>query len=305
MSFSADVKNELARLSVGDKASAVAECYGVLLFCNHFDARGIRVVTSCAPFGARLVKLFRRAFGVAFDEQPDGEAQGRMVFTINDREKLLKILTAFGYEPKGAVNHHINFGILEDEATRQSFVRGAFFASGSVTDPEKRYHLEMVTDHYSVSREMHALLFEMGFEPKSIPRSGNYVIYLKSSSIIEDFLTTIGAPVAAMDIMSAKVYKGVTNTVNRRVNCDTANVTKTVNAALLQLEAIKKIEMTVGLGALPDKLRQTAVLRAENPDMSLAQLAEISTPPVSKSCLSHRLAKIVEFSRAADGSDDK
>jgi len=108
---------------------------------------------------------------------------------------------------EGILAHHINFGVLEDDCSRQSFMRGAFFAGGSVTDPNKRYHLELVTDHYNVSREAFSLLLDMGFEPKSTSRGGNYITYFKNSEIIADFLTTLGAPVAAIEIMSAKIMK--------------------------------------------------------------------------------------------------
>ncbi len=164
---------------------------------------------------------------------------------------------------------------------------------GSVTDPAKRYHLELATDHYNVSRETYSLLLEMGFEPKELRRKGNFVIYFKQSAAIEDFLTTIGAPLSAMELMSLKVEKDMRNAINRKVNCDTANVSKTVDAALLQIEAIEKLSADAGLGSLPEKLRETAVLRLENPELSLNELAELSA--LTKSCLNHRLRKLVEL----------
>ncbi len=176
-------------------------------------------------------------------------------------------------------------------------MRGAFFAGGSITDPQKTYHLELVTDHYSVSREALSLLLDMGFEPKSVARAGNFITYFKSSEAIEDFLTTIGAPIAAMEIMSTKIMKDMTNSVNRRVNCDTANVTKTVDAAQEQLEAIRSIDASGILLLLPERLRETAKLRTENPELSLSQLAAIADPPVTKSCLNHRLKKLIEIAK--------
>ena len=139
-----------------------------------------------------------------------------------------------GYDPADLVLH-VNFGLLEDECCRTAFVRGAFLAGGSVTDPEKRYHLELATSHTQASREVSALLTEMGFLPHSVRRSGSSVIYFKQSEHIEDLLTTIGAPVAAMDIMTAKVDKEIRNGANRAMNCDMANVNKTVDAALEQI----------------------------------------------------------------------
>lgn len=297
MSFAADVKNELCRQQINSRCCAAAECYGVLMFCNSFKKDGIRIVTECRPFFRRLPKLFRRAFGVQFDEVPEDSGAGKLTLTLTDREKISRIMDFIGASPESLLAHHINFGVLEEDCCRQSFMRGAFFAGGSVTDPQKRYHLELVTDHFYVSREAVSLLHEMGFEPKTTNRSGNYVIYFKNSTAIEDFLTTVGAPVSAMEIMSAKIMKDMTNSVNRQVNCDTANVTKTVEAAQEQIEAINLLEKKGTLLTLPEKLRETARLRTENPELPLSQLAALCDPPVTKSCLNHRLKRLLELAK--------
>ncbi|MGM9521355.1 MAG: DNA-binding protein WhiA [Oscillospiraceae bacterium] len=301
MSFSTDVKAELCRTELGARPAAAAECYGILLFCNTFTAREIRIITSSDEFAARLPRLFGRAFGVSFDELPDAGESGKRAFVITDTEKIRKILEAFGYDPEGVLSHHVNLGILEEDAAREGFVRGAFLAGGSVTDPGKRYHLEFVTDHYMVSREITALFMDMGFEPKSVARGGNYIMYFKQSSVIEDLLTTIGAPISAMGVMSAKIEKDMTNSVNRKVNCDTANVAKTVEAASVQLAAIRNIRRHKAFDSLPEKLRETAVLREENPELALSELALSAVPPVTKSCLNHRLRKLIEISEKLNG----
>lgn len=295
MSFAADVKGEMCREDIPSKCCAAAECYGILLFCNAFKRDGIKIVTECRPFFRRLPRLFKRAFGVSFDEIPEDTGSGKLRLSVTSRESIEKILDTFGLSPESLTAHHINFAVLEEECCRRSFVRGAFFAGGSVTDPKKRYHLEMVTDHYYVSREAVSLMFDMGFEPKTTSRGGNYIIYFKNSAVIEDFLTMAGAPLSAMEIMSAKIMKGMTNSVNRRVNCDTANVSKIVEAAQIQLEAIRRLEKSGRLAALPEKLRETALLRMENPELSLSELAEKCSPPVTKSCLNHRLKKLAEL----------
>ncbi len=298
MSFASDVKTELCRVPISSKCCAISECYGILLFCNTFSKSSVKIITECRPFVKRLPKLFMRAFGVAFDQLPEDDGlSGKVTLTITGEDSMARILEVYGYEPEGIFAHHINFGVLEEDCCRQSFVRGAFFAGGSVTDPKKTYHLELVTDHYSVSREALSLLLDMGFEPKSTARGGNYITYFKNSEAIEDFLTTIGAPVSAMEIMSAKIMKDMTNSVNRRVNCDTANVTKIVEASQEQLEAIRKLEKAGKLFTLPDRLRKTAILRMENPELSLSQLAAIADPPVTKSCLNHRLKKLTEIAK--------
>ena len=300
MSFSSEAKAELCQQRPDKKCCALAESYGVLLYCNTFSAQEIRIITASPEFAARLPRLFKSAFGLSFDILPKEGTAGKSSFKITDRDKLKKIFDAFGAEIDGTVSHHINFGVIEDDCCRASFIRGAFLAGGSVTDPAKRYHMELATTHYSVSRETYSVLLEMGFSPKEVQRKGDYLLYFKKSGHIEDLLTTIGAPVAAMDIMSAKVEKDMKNSINRKVNCDSANADKVVEAAAKQMEAIRRIDKLYGLDSLPDKLQEAALLRYANPEASLADLATLSYPPVSKSCLSHRLKKLLTYTPEED-----
>lgn len=297
MSFSSNVKQELCRQPLARRSAAVAEAYGVLLFCNTFTPSAIRIVTESADFAARLPRLFKKAFGFAFDAEPAEQGGGKLVFEITDPEKLGKIFAAFGYHPQTSVTLHVNFGILEEDSDRLAFLRGAFLAGGSVTDPAKRYHLELITSHYKVSRETYALLLDVGFSPKELSRGGSGVLYFKQSNYIEDFLTAIGAQVAAMGVMEAKVEKDLRNGVNRRVNCETANLTKVVDASIGQLAAIRKLEEHGVLRTLPQKLQQTAQLRRDNPEATLSELAEMPDPPVSKSAMNHRMRKLIELSK--------
>ena len=179
MSFSSDAKAELCRAKIDKKCCAVAESYGVLLYCNTFSQSEIRIITASADFAARLPKLFRRAFSVGFDVQPDEEAGGKRSFLIRDGEKLKKIFDAFGAEWDGTLSHHVNFGVIEEECDRVSFLRGAFLAGGSVTDPEKRYHLELATPHHAVARESYSVLLEQGFTARETQRGGNHLLYFK------------------------------------------------------------------------------------------------------------------------------
>lgn len=294
MSFSSETKAELCRDAFQKRCCAVAEAYGVLLYCNLFTANEIRVVTSSTDFANRLPKLFKKAFNLSFDPVPSAEHKGKLTFSITDPGSIGQIFLTYGYEADSILAHHINLGVLEESCCKTAFLRGAFLAGGSISDPEKSYHLEIVTPHYNVSREAFSILLELGFSPKDASRGGNYITYFKQSSAIEDFLTRLGAPVSAMDIMSAKVEKDMRNTINRRVNCDSANADKIVLAAQEQLDTIRRIEQTSGLDELPDKLRETALLRIANPEASISDLAALAVPPVSKSCMSHRLRKLTE-----------
>lgn len=297
MSFSFETKNELCRLPVQRRCCAQAEAYGILLYCHTFSSSEVRIITENPNFAARLPRLFQRAFDLRFDRQPDPnrEEAGKMVFQITEREKLDHIIYLLGYDPRQSLALHINFAMVEEECCRASFLRGCFFAGGSITDPSKRYHLELTGSHLQASRELEVLLRESGYPPKSVTRNGSVVTYFKQSDQIEDFLTLIGAPVAAMHIMSTKLEKGIRNSVNRRLNCDSANLDKAVEAAQSQGAAIRRLEAAGRLKDLPDKLRETAALRLEYPELSLSELAETFDPPVTKSCLNHRLRKLMEL----------
>ena len=295
MSFSFDAKNELCRLPVQKLCCARAEAYGILLYCNTFSASEVRIVTENPNFAARLPKLFHRAFSIRFDRQPEPGAPGKMVFQITERRKLERITDMLGYDLRQNLVLHINFALLEEECCRASFLRGVFFAGGSITDPMKRYHLELTTSHQQASRELDVLLRESGYPPNSVSRNGSFVTYFKQSDQIEDFLTLIGAPVAAMNVMTAKMEKDLRNSVNRRLNCDSANLDKAVLAAQEQLEAIRRLRASGQMETLPEKLKATAALREAHPELSLSELAETFDPPVTKSCLSHRLRKVMQL----------
>ena len=300
MSFSSNVKSELCKDSLNRKSCAVAESYGVLLYCNTFSPTEIRIITESRDFAARLPKLFKKAFGIGFDLEPGEQEKGKLLFAITAEEKISRIFDTLQMDLKSSLTLHVNFGMLEEEAECMAYLRGAFLAGGSVTDPAKRYHLEMTTSHYKVSRETCALLVECGFSPKELSRGGNHILYFKQSDFIEDFLTAIGAQVSAMGVMEAKVEKDLRNGVNRRVNCETANLTKVVDASMGQMAAIRTLEEAGELEKLPGKLREAALLRKENPEATLQELAAMLEPPITKSAINHRMRKLLELARALE-----
>ena len=292
MSFSSNVKQELCRLPINRKMEAAAELYGILLYCNAFTSELVRITTESRDLAERLPRLMKKVFGFSFDQEPE-EGAGKLLFVMESQEKIHKMFAQFGLSAARDVTLHVNYGMLEEDEERLAFLRGAFLSGGSVTDPAKRYHLELTTSHYKVSRETCALLLDAGFSPKETARGGNSILYFKQSDMIEDFLTAIGAPVCAMGVMEAKVEKDLRNAVNRRVNCETANLTKVVDASMEQVAAIKKLQKQGRLKELPPKLRETAKLRLENPEATLQELAAMQTPPVSKSAMNHRMRKLV------------
>ena len=255
MSFSSNVKQELCRLPINRKLEAAAELYGILLYCNAFTADLVRITTESRDLAERLPRLMKKVFGFSFDQEPE-ESAGKLLFVMESQEKIHKMFAQFGLSAARDVTLHVNYGMLEEDEERLAFLRGAFLSGGSVTDPAKRYHLELTTSHYKVSREACALLLDAGFSPKETTRGGNSILYFKQSDMIEDFLTAIGAPVCAMGVMEAKVEKDLRNGINRRVNCETANLTKVVDASIEQVAAIRKLQKQGRLKELPPKLRE-------------------------------------------------
>ena len=298
VSFSASAKAEICKVFPQKNCCALAQCFGTLLFCNSFGVDVIRIITESREFAQMLPKLLRKAFAMQFDVLPDADASGKLCFQIQDPEKIAKIMAAFGFSPEDTLALHVNLPVVEDDCCRAAFLRGAFLAGGSVTDPEKGYHLEITTTHASVSRESYALLEEcMTFYPKAARRGGGYVLYLKQSEQISDLLTFLGAPVAAMGIMEARLEKELNNKVNRRCNCDEANTSKVVEAAQEQLAAIRLLKERGMLEQLPLKLQQAAIAREENPSASLTELAAMMEPPITKPAMNHRLKKLVAMTK--------
>ena len=293
-SFSGNAKAEICRSIPQKHCCALAQCFGILLFCNSFTNNAIRIITESKELAQLLPQLFKRAFGFAFDVVPEKDASGKLAFIISDQKKIEKIMCAYGFDPTGTLSLHINLAMVEDDCCKAAFFKGAVLAGGSVTDPDKSYHLELVTTHHSVAREGSALLEEvLRFYPKTAQRGGGLVLYLKNSEQISDCLTFFGAPVAAMSIMETRLEKELNNKVNRRCNCDEANTSKVVEAAQEQLAAIRVLRERGILETMAPKLQQAAIAREENPESNLTELASLMDPPISKPAMNHRLKRLV------------
>ena len=276
----------------------MAECFGILLFCNSFQNDGIKIITESRDFAYILPKLFKKAFDLAFDSYPSLAAPGKLVFQIWEEEKIARIMEAFGFSAEDTLSLHVNYPVVEDECCKTAFLRGAFLAGGSVTDPVKGYHMEFSTTHQSVARETDLLIREaMSFSPKTAQRSGTQVLYLKQSEQISDLLTYLGAPVAAMGIMETRLEKELNNKVNRRCNCDDANTSKVVEAAQEQLAAIRILRENGLLEKLPEKMKQAAVARENNPSASLSELAAMMEPAITKPAMNNRMKKLVQLAK--------
>ena len=300
ISFSGGAKAEVCRTLPHKRCCALAESFGILLFCNSFTGDNIKIITENLEFSQFLPKLFKKAFGFGFDSQPEDETTGKQIFQITDPEKLSAIMASYGFDRQETLALHVNLPVVEEDCCKAAFLRGAFLSGGSVTDPIKGYHMEITTTHQSVAPESYALIQEvMGFYPKTARRGGGQVLYLKQSEQISDFLAYLGAPVAAMGIMEARLEKELNNKVNRRCNCDDANTSKVVEAAQEQLAAIRVLRELGMLENLPSKLLQAAKAREENPESALSELAGMMEPPITKPAMNHRLKKLVQMAKEA------
>ena len=288
ISFSGAAKAEICKVIPQKHCCALAECFGILLCCNSFHGDAIKIITESRDFSYILPKLFKKSFDLEFDSYPSMEAPGKLIFQIWDTEKIKEIMNAFGFDIRDTLSLHVNLPVVEEDCCKTAFLRGAFLAGGSVTNPGKGYHMELTTTHQSVARETGALMREaIGFSPKLAARGGGQVLYLKQSDQISDFLTYLGAPLAAMGIMEMKLEKDLNNKVNRRCNCDDANTSKVVEAAQEQLLAIRILKEAGQLEKLPAKIQQ-------------AELAEMMDPPISKPAMNNRMKKLVLMAKEAE-----
>lgn len=292
MSFSTEVKNELCRISMQRTCCTRAEAYGALLHASVFSHKEIRLSTENAAVARRLQALLQRAFFVVCEPQRVGR---KLQLAVTGTEAVGRIFDALGYDRKSHITYHLNRNVLEEDCCIAAFVRGAFLMAGTVAGPEKKSHLELKTTHQSLAGEETSLLLDLGLAPKQMRRGSAHILYFKDGASVEDFLTRIGAPHAAMELMEAKVEKNIRNTINRQVNCETANLVKAADASARQIAAIRVVLGTRGEEGFPENLRETVRLRLEYPTDSLAELAQRFDPPLSKPGLSHRLRKITEL----------
>ena len=297
MSFSTEVKNELCRVSMQRVCCTRAEAYGALLHASAFSHKEIRLNTENAAVARRLQALLQRAFFVVCEPQRVGQ---KHQLIITGAEQIGRIFDALGYDRKSHITYHLNRNVLEEDCCIASFLRGAFLMAGTVAGPDKKSHLELKTARQSLAGEETSLLLDLGLSPKQMRRASAHILYFKDGTSVEDFLTRIGAPRAAMELMEAKVEKNIRNTINRQVNCETANLVKAADASARQIAAIRAVLDAHGEEGFPENLRETVRLRLEYPTDSLAELAQRFDPPISKPGLSHRLKKITEFASKED-----
>lgn len=304
MSFSQEVKNEILRRKISKPCCNMAAAYAVACFGKYFDDRGVVLQTENEGVATFAQKLYRRC-GVQGTVLSKERTTGPVYeFSVKDPAEVSKLLTLFGHTGKEPTLR-IRPENFKCQSCMQAFISTAFLCCGTMTDPEKSYNLEFLSTRHYLSQQLEAMLAEHDFHPHRALRKGANTIYIKAADHIEDLLTFMGAGGAAMRIMNQRLYNEMRNKTNRLSNCETANLGKSVQAAVQVQLAIEKLQAAGAMNTLPENLRQTAKLRMQYPDLPLAKLAQKFDPPVSKAGLSHRMKKIQEAAARLDAVPEK
>lgn len=295
MSFSTEVKDEL--LSVQN--SAVAERamgYGMLLYGRRFSRNEISLLTEHRPTAEKYASVIASATG----ETPEIIETGGHKFKIciTDKEQIKTVFSMFEVIG-GSMLRRVNSGILDNQENICSFLRGAFLVCGTVVDPEKEYHLEFAVPTGNLAKDIISVMSDIGEEftlnPKITDRNGAHIVYIKKSENIEDMLGLMGAGTKALTIMGIKMEKDVRNTVNRRINFESANMARTALASAKQYDAIIRIQSAYGLDKLPSELREVAEIRLSDRELSSAEISTMLKKPLSVSGVNHRFAKLIKM----------
>lgn len=298
MSFSADVKNELLSFEIENECCLHAFAYGMMLFSRAFSYYDISLMTEHSGVAEKYCELMRTVCKVT-PKLTKSDA-GKFKIEVQTQAERTKILKTFGYENKGGTLR-LNWSNISDECCKTAFLKGAFLTCGTVNDPNKNYHFEFVVPYLNLSKDLKLFISdydELNVLPKTITRNSTYVIYFKDSESIEELLAAMGATNSALELMGVKMYKDVRNNVNRKLNFESANLDKTIDAAGRQVDAIRFIKNKVGLDYLNDELKELAKLRLENPEISLRELGGLLTKPISRSGLNHRLKRICDIAES-------
>ena len=276
MSFSGEVKEELLRQIGRSRHCQIAELAAMIAF------------EGTHPENQLLMEKYQRLVRELF---PAEETEKTV-----EQWRILELVKMWDAQTKQAcIDHTVNGILLQQMCCKRAFIRGAFLTGGSISDPNKSYHLEIVCKNELQADQLRDVINSFGLGAKIVERKKYQVVYLKEGTRIVDMLNIMEAHVALMNLENVRILKEMRNSVNRKVNCETANISKTVNAAVKQLEDIEYIRQKAGLDSLPDNLRAVAQLRLENPDTSLKELGAQLNPPVGKSGVNHRLRKISEI----------
>ena len=317
MSFSGKVKEELARNISSARHCQIAELTAFIGMCgtvviNSFDQCSIKIRTENILVARKVFTLIEKTFNIRGDIsvrrniKKQTETYSVIVKKHEDAIRILQATKMMGEQQENAEElHAVNPMIVQQVCCRRAFLRGAFQASGSMSDPNKAYHFEIVCSTEGKARQIQELIDSFDMDAKIVCRKKYFVVYLKEGAQIVDLLNVMEAHVALMDLENVRIFKEMRNSVNRKVNCETANIHKTVSAAVKQIEDIEFLKTAGSFSELSEELLETAGIRLENPDASLKELGLMHNPPIGKSGVNHRLRKLSNLAETLRGSKEE
>ncbi len=308
MSFSSNVKSELSHHFGNARHCSIAEIAAIINMCGHIVENNnnycIKIQTENVTVARKYFTLIKKTFNIdsEINIRKNSQLKKNRIYNLTVRsndDKVEKVLYSTGIlrnvDGRKEIQNTIYPLVVSSDCCKRAYIRGAFLASGSITDPEKTYHLEFVCDSNEYAEGLKEIINSFGVDSKIAKRKDHYIVYLKEGEQIVDILNVMEAYVALMDIENVRILKGMRNNVNRIVNCETANLNKTITASVKQAEDIKLIDKLMGLDKLQPALKEIALIRMEFPEASLKELGEMLDPPVGKSGVNHRLRKIGEI----------
>ena len=307
MSFSGNVKEELSHHLGSARHCRIAETAAIISICGGvmIDSRGrysLKIHTENLSVARKCFTLLTKTFNIRTDiairtNRMKGSVSYYIV--VKEHDAALRILQATKLiNQYGEVEEELSVVrniVIQETCCKRAFIRGAFLASGSMSDPEKSYHFEIVCATREKAEQIQKIMKCFELDGKIVLRKKSFVVYLKEGSQIADVLNVMEAHVALMEFENVRILKDMRNTVNRKVNCETANINKTVSAAVKQIDDIRYIQETKGLDKLREGLKDMALTRLTYPEASLKELGSLLTPPVGKSGVNHRLRKLSEM----------
>lgn len=303
MSFSSEVKEELSRQFQKSRHCQIAEIAAILAFTGKVEESALRVYTENLSLARKYFMLMKKTFHVDVKiavRQSRAIHRNRVfVISLTQPQEVTKVLQAVKWqdeEGRDIRGQELAHGLLvQNGCCRRAFIRGAFLSAGSMSDPEKSYHFEIVCSTQEKAEQLMEIINSFDIDAKIVLRKKSYVVYVKEGAQIVDMLNIMEAHVALMNLENVRILKEMRNSVNRQVNCETANINKTVNAAVKQVQDINYIQEAVGLDSLPENLREIAEVRLQYPEAPLKELGTFLEPAVGKSGVNHRLRKLCEM----------
>lgn len=317
MSFSADVKEELSRQTGSARHCQIAELAAIISICGHVIISGndrfyVRIQTENLAVARKFFTLLKKTFKISSEvnirKNMDAHHYISYSVVVTEHDKAVQILQAarllngnLEVEEDFSLVHNL---VVQKECCRRAFIRGAFLAAGSISDPNRSYHLEIVCSNIRKAEQLRALINSFELDAKVVQRKKYFVVYIKEGDQIARLLAIMEANVSMMNMENIRILKEMRNSVNRQVNCETANLNKTISASVKQIEDIKFLKRKTGFSGLTEGLEEVAVLRLEYPEATLKELGEMLSPPVGKSGVNHRLRRLCRMAEELRGNKE-